>query len=92
MKFRNAGWRASAQCCNENPDTFFPRGRPSNDSRRPCVGCPVRDECREFALDSPWEPSGIWGGLTERELRPEWERRHEGVTRQTEVHQLLGIA
>ncbi|PYC77413.1 transcription factor WhiB [Streptomyces tateyamensis] len=31
-----------------------------------CAGCPVRVECRRYALDAR-EPYGVWGGLTEDE-------------------------
>lgn len=37
-----------------------------------CEGCPVREDCLEWALDND-EQHGIWGGMTKRErdrLRP----------------------
>ncbi|WP_084653854.1 WhiB family transcriptional regulator [Nocardia altamirensis] len=38
-----------------------------------CGVCPVRDECRRFAL-SAREPYGIWGGMSEDERRRYWDR------------------
>ena len=32
-----------------------------------CATCPVRSECREYALEIR-EPHGIWGGLNEVEI------------------------
>jgi hypothetical protein len=34
-----------------------------------CTGCPIRDECFEYAI-AAYEP-GIWGGTTERQRREE---------------------
>lgn len=88
----DGGWRAHARCGNENPEKFFPKGRPSEESRRGCFGCPVREECLEFALSSPWEPAGIWGGLPPGEVHHRWAQRHPTYTRQLEVQHLLGLA
>lgn len=89
---RDDDWRARARCGNEDPDKFFPSHRSTDESRRGCLSCPVRQECLEFALQSPWEPTGIWGGLTATEIRPKWAARHQHMTRQAEVYQLLGLA
>lgn len=35
---------------------------------RTCQGCPVRKKCLTWALENG-EHTGVWGGLTERELR-----------------------
>lgn len=62
-------WQKRANCAQpEAPkaDAFFPGGgRPSNKSKRACLGCPVRDECLDWALTH--EEQGIWGGLSEAE-------------------------
>jgi WhiB family redox-sensing transcriptional regulator len=34
-----------------------------------CAGCPVLDDCRNYAI-AAGEPVGIWGGLTEDERTP----------------------
>lgn len=33
-----------------------------------CQGCPVIEECLEYALSAP-DQWGVWGGLSERERR-----------------------
>jgi WhiB family redox-sensing transcriptional regulator len=38
-------------------------------AKRICIGCPVRQECLDYALVSN-QRFGIWGGLTEEERRP----------------------
>ena len=62
-------WAAYAACRDADPDWFFPG--PEGDHRsavRVCAGCPVREECLEWALETRMR-YGIWGGLTERERR-----------------------
>lgn len=34
-----------------------------------CLGCPVRDLCREEGLTGQLDTIGVWGGLTEKERR-----------------------
>lgn len=64
-------WQAKGACRgHERPDIWFPdKHSPSEETlaaRDVCVRCPVRDKCRQYAMDHPKEP-GIWGGLTERQ-------------------------
>ncbi len=40
----------------------------TREAKRVCVGCEVRSECLEYALEND-ERFGIWGGLSERERR-----------------------
>jgi WhiB family redox-sensing transcriptional regulator len=62
-------WAHEAKCLHAEPDTFFPeKGGSTREAKRICTGCPVRDECLEFALSND-ERFGIWGGLSERERR-----------------------
>jgi hypothetical protein len=37
-------------------------------AREVCAGCPVRAQCQEYAVRKRID-NGIWGGLTEKELR-----------------------
>ena len=62
-------WAAYGSCRGADPDLFFPGpdGSPE-EAVRICRGCPVRDECLAWALDTRIH-YGIWGGLTERERR-----------------------
>lgn len=84
-------WRLNARCVDEDPADFFPdRGRLPKSCVEPCRECPVRQECLQAALDSPWEPFGVWGGLTQGELQPIWRERHP-LHGEQEVMKALGI-
>lgn len=69
-------WRQYAECAKQDPDLHHPvsHGRSASDiaqareAKRVCQACPVREECLRWAL-ARQEPSGVWGGLTERERR-----------------------
>lgn len=61
-------WQTRAACGKAaEPEQFFPEGgRPSNRGKKKfCAGCPVREQCLDWALVH--EEQGIWGGLTEKE-------------------------
>ena len=63
------GWQERALCAQTDPEAFFPeKGGSTREAKRICVGCEVRPECLEYALDHD-ERFGIWGGLSERERR-----------------------
>ena len=68
-------WRGLASCARHTPDLFFPVGETGLGgtqiamAKRICIGCPVRQECLDYALVSN-QRFGIWGGLTEEERRP----------------------
>ncbi len=62
-------WQASALCAQTDPEAFFPeKGGSTREAKSVCKGCPVKQECLEYALDHD-ERFGIWGGLSERERR-----------------------
>ena len=62
-------WQDRALCAQTDPEAFFPeKGGSTREAKRICVGCEVRDECLEYALEHD-ERFGIWGGLSERERR-----------------------
>jgi WhiB family redox-sensing transcriptional regulator len=77
-------WRAAGACLAADPDLFFPvalgTGAISQIARaqRICAGCPVRQQCLDFAMRTR-EQAGIWGGTTPeeriRELRARNRRR-----------------
>lgn len=86
-------WRSDAECARaeaEEIEKFFPSGRPSVAPKTLCRRCPVRDQCLEFALESPWRPGAIVAGLTPGELEPMWRQRHPN-NNQAEVQALLGL-
>ena len=62
-------WRRLGICVQTDPEAFHPeKGGPVREAKRICVGCDVRVECLNYALDND-ERFGIWGGLSERERR-----------------------
>ena len=69
IRFETLPWAWRAKCLQADPDTFFPeKGGSTREAKRICSGCPVRDECLDFALAND-ERFGIWGGMSERERR-----------------------
>lgn len=57
-------WRALARCGEMDPEIFY-AGDPhsTRDAVETCRGCPVRVECRDWAITND-EIFGIWGGLS----------------------------
>ncbi len=60
-------WAALGSCRGADPDLFFPGpdGNPA-EALKICSGCPVRDECLEWALEARIH-YGVWGAMVERE-------------------------
>jgi len=85
-------WRAAGACRSADPELFFPIAQGSAADRqistalRVCAGCPVRQQCLDFAMQSG-EAHGIWGGTTAderiRARRRSVRRRREHQLRQT---------
>ncbi|HEY1645300.1 MAG TPA: WhiB family transcriptional regulator [Candidatus Saccharimonadales bacterium] len=62
-------WRSRAKCRGYDPDFFHPEeGGDVDGNKKFCFGCPVIDECLEYALEHR-EQRGIWGGTSERQRR-----------------------
>jgi len=56
-----------AVCGQVDPDLFFPKkGESTKDPKQICSGCPVRVQCRDWALTHDVR-HGVWGGLSDRE-------------------------
>jgi WhiB family redox-sensing transcriptional regulator len=76
-------------CQQSDPDLFFPIGNASSgptlmqisEAKAVCRGCPVIDQCLDWALDA-YLVEGIWGGTTEVERRAMRRRasRVDGTT------------
>lgn len=70
-----ASWQSQAACSTADADLHFPVG--SGPSAEPakavCRRCPVMLTCQDWAL-STGQTAGVWGGLTEDELKA--ARRH----------------
>lgn len=71
------GWQSKAACRGEDLSLFFAPNyferRSQKNAREAkakliCKGCPVLEECREYALRTR-EDHGVWGGLNEAERR-----------------------
>ncbi|MCB2223641.1 MAG: WhiB family transcriptional regulator [Actinobacteria bacterium] len=69
LDFEDRPWAAFGSCRGADPDLFFPgsEGDP-REGLRICSGCPVADECLDWALETRIH-YGIWGGMTERQRR-----------------------
>jgi WhiB family redox-sensing transcriptional regulator len=62
-------WMADAICAQTDPEAFYPeKGGSTAEAKRVCMGCPVRTDCLEYALENN-ERFGIFGGKSERERR-----------------------
>lgn len=60
----------SRAACKGMTDIFFPEGRGYGvyrAARTVCNGCPVKTECRDWALETREVSDGMLGGLTPRE-------------------------
>ena len=66
-----ADWRDDAVCATTDPDLFFPESRDvraERQAKKICAGCPVVQDCLEYAIEAG-EEFGVWGGTTELERR-----------------------
>lgn len=65
-------WTRNAACRDLPPwgkELFFPiAGETGREAKAICAGCPVRQDCLEWALRTK-EDDGIWGGMTAPERR-----------------------
>ncbi|MFD5074107.1 WhiB family transcriptional regulator [Streptomyces sp. NPDC058371] len=79
-------WRDAAACRSVDPDLFFPVGTTGpallqiQEAKAVCRGCPVRDACLQWALDTG-QTIGVWGGTSENERRA-LKRRMPGRRRE----------
>lgn len=62
--------RGACKLTGAKPNTFFPdRGETVIPAKKVCADCEVRAECLAYAMTTPQERGGIWGGLSGRERR-----------------------
>lgn len=72
-------WMIHGRCRGAAPKEFFPSdGLGVEAAQRVCIGCPVKAECLEYALEHRIE-HGVWGGASERERRRILRRRRDLV-------------
>jgi hypothetical protein len=64
-------WQPKGACAAVDPRIFFPEvGKPGNEARLICAGCPVRAACLAWAIAHPaMTETGIYGGTSDRERR-----------------------
>jgi WhiB family transcriptional regulator, redox-sensing transcriptional regulator len=66
---RPPAWTDLARCAEVGDDLWFPeKGGSVRQAKRICMGCEVRAECLEYALENN-ERFGIWGAKSEPERR-----------------------
>jgi WhiB family redox-sensing transcriptional regulator len=62
-------WMADGLCAQVDPDCWFPeKGGSTAEAKRICLGCDIREQCLQYALDHD-ERFGVWGGYSERDRR-----------------------
>lgn len=77
---RDPRWRERGACRDVDPELFFPIGtgwrvqEQVEAAKEVCRGCSVVDTCLAFAVDTG-QRDGVWGGLSQDELRPLIRRR-----------------
>ncbi|WP_324787192.1 WhiB family transcriptional regulator [Streptomyces sp. H51] len=73
-------WRDHAACRDQDPELFFPIGSSgpallqTQQAKAVCTGCPVQEQCLEWALENG-DVLGVWGGTNETERRALRRRR-----------------
>lgn len=63
-------WARQGRCRSVPASVFFPERSDATsvaEARRLCVGCPVREECLEYALAAPYALQGIWAGTSQKQ-------------------------
>jgi len=76
-----ADFFADAACKGADTSVFFPVSETfAGEARSICAGCPVAEQCLEYAI-STHQPDGVWGGLTSIE-RHRLVRRRQKVARE----------
>ncbi|MEU6597912.1 WhiB family transcriptional regulator [Streptomyces flaveolus] len=75
-------WRDFGACRGVDPELFFTEGKGQQvqlrEAQAVCWGCPVRQQCGEYAI-AAGEYWGIWGGMTQSQLRTARNRRKQAA-------------
>lgn len=79
-------WSRSAPCRGMEESAFFPEQGPvTKAALSTCEACPVRAQCLEAALSSPWMPYGPWGGLRQHEVQALWSELNDPAARRADL-------
>lgn len=63
LAMQRPAWMRSAACRGMDTSTWFPgRGRSTRQAIETCEVCPVRSECRSWAIEH--DEVGIWAGTS----------------------------
>lgn len=69
LDIRPEPWMAKSLCVQTDPEAFYvEKGGSTTPAKTVCLGCEVREQCLQYALDRD-ERFGVWGGYSERERR-----------------------
>ena len=61
-------WKENGQCKTKDSRIFFSEIQAQiKEALSACMGCTVKDECRDYAITN--QEHGVWGGTTERQRR-----------------------
>jgi WhiB family redox-sensing transcriptional regulator len=75
-------WFDDAACRDADTATFFPSSDAAAEKAKAiCATCPVREECREYAVTTR-QPDGVWGGLTAIERHRLIRRRQKAARKE----------
>ncbi|QKW31460.1 WhiB family transcriptional regulator (plasmid) [Streptomyces seoulensis] len=86
----------SALCAQTDPDLFFPEGHGQqivqavNQAKKLCADCPLRSGCLEWAVTTG-QTIGVWGGLSEQELRNLHRRQILASRNTTNAHEATAV-
>jgi len=68
-------WKTYGACRDLDTNLFFPLSKPEYEQpKRVCLSCPVRTQCRDFAVAIP-NLAGVWGATSEKEREAIRRRR-----------------
>lgn len=59
-------WVNDGLCAQTDPEAFYPdKSGSAERAIAVCVGCPVREQCLSYALETN-QRFGVWGGMSAR--------------------------
>ncbi|MEU0133368.1 WhiB family transcriptional regulator [Streptomyces sp. NPDC006296] len=86
-------WQQRGACRETDPEIFFPVGegpdaqQQTDDAKKICGTCPVKDICRDWAIDTR-QVHGVWGGMTAKERHNLRRREARATASDNELQEL----